>query len=121
MSLCEFETQDCIIFSDRGMLDNFAYTSPEVEKLIFEMKKEWNLDLLSNHSYDGVLHLVTAADGAEEHYTKDNNKARSETPEEARALDKLTQGKYSFFTNINRGVEVSFESCHYRQRKLQRV
>jgi CYTH domain-containing protein len=34
---------------------------------------------------------VTAADGAEEYYTHENNKARRETPEEARALDVRTQ------------------------------
>ena len=48
--------------------------------------------------YDAVLHLVTAADGAEEFYqwndpTKEevgNNAARSESPEEARIKDKKT-------------------------------
>jgi hypothetical protein len=35
-----------------------------------------------------ILHLVTAADGAEQFYTKANNSARTETPEEARELDK---------------------------------
>jgi len=38
--------------------------------------------------YDMVVHLVTAADGAEKHYTTTNNAARTETAEEARALDK---------------------------------
>ena len=34
-----------------------------------------------------VLHLVTAAHGAEEFYTTTNNEARTETVEEAQALD----------------------------------
>jgi hypothetical protein len=33
------------------------------------------------------VHLVTAAIGAEKYYTTENNAARSETLEEARALD----------------------------------
>ena len=37
--------------------------------------------------YDAVFHLVTAAKGAEEFYTMDNNAARYETPEQACALD----------------------------------
>lgn len=37
--------------------------------------------------YDLVLHLVTAADGAEHAYTLSNNPARTESAEEARALD----------------------------------
>ena len=43
-------------------------------------------------SYDMVLHLVSAADGAEKFYTTENNAARIETPEEARALDKKMLG-----------------------------
>jgi len=37
--------------------------------------------------YDLVLHLVTAANGAEAFYTNANNTARRETAEEARDLD----------------------------------
>ena len=37
--------------------------------------------------YDLVLHLTTAADGAEKYYTTENNAARLETPEQAKALD----------------------------------
>jgi CYTH domain-containing protein len=36
------------------------------------------------------VHLVTAAEGAEEFYTLENNKARTESPEEARLLDSRT-------------------------------
>lgn len=38
-------------------------------------------------AYDAVAHMVTAADGAEEFYTLENNLARRETPEEARESD----------------------------------
>ena len=38
-------------------------------------------------NYDAVFHLVTAANGAEEFYTLENNKARSETIEKAIELD----------------------------------
>jgi len=38
-------------------------------------------------NYDAVFHLVTAAKGAEEFYTTANNTARTETVEEAAALD----------------------------------
>ena len=39
---------------------------------------------LRDGRYDAVLHLVTAACGAEEHYSLDNNEARSENAELAR-------------------------------------
>ena len=38
--------------------------------------------------YDAVFHLVTAADGAVEHYTLSNNTARTETPQEAIDCDR---------------------------------
>jgi len=84
------EEGDCIIFTDRGMLDNFAYATPEVAQMVLD-ETGWTKDLLANHSYDAVFHLVTAADGAEDYFTLANNHARSETPELARMLDKWTQ------------------------------
>ena len=41
-------------------------------------------------SYDAVIHLVTAAEGAEAFYSNANNAARRETAAEARALDACT-------------------------------
>ena len=42
------------------------------------------------HQYDAVLHLRTAALGAEEFYTLANNSARSESIDEARVIDQRT-------------------------------
>lgn len=92
-----YDTDKIIIFYDRGILDACAY----VDKTpIFEdMLKERGLSFADVYSrYDAVLHLVTAADGAEEFYqwndpTKEdvgNNAARSENPQEARDKDKKT-------------------------------
>ena len=39
---------------------------------------------LRDGRYDGILHLVTAACGAEEHYSLENNEVRSESVEVAR-------------------------------------
>lgn len=41
----------------------------------------------SNRRYDAVIHMVTAAIGAERFYTTENNSVRTETPEQARELD----------------------------------
>ena len=37
---------------------------------------------LTLNSYDGIIHLVTAADGAENYYTTMNNIVRKETPQQ---------------------------------------
>lgn len=47
-----------------------------------------------------VIHLVTAADGAEEAYTLGNNNARTETKEEACALDSRTVNAWAGHPNL---------------------
>ena len=74
-----------LIVCDRGFMDNKAYMNDEefdealasVGGTLSELRDQ----------YDAVFHLVTAAKGAEEFYTLENNAARYETVEEARALD----------------------------------
>lgn len=80
--------QDTIILCDRGVFDNRAYVSDDEFK---ELLKERNLNEMEvSSSYDMVIHLVTAAKGAKEHYTTANNSARSENVEEAIEADKKT-------------------------------
>ena len=74
-----------LIVCDRTVMDNCAYMTGE--------EFEWILDRMDTlrdtilDEYGAVFHLVTAAKGAEEYYTLANNQARTETPEEAIALD----------------------------------
>ena len=81
--------KNIIVICDRGIIDGKAYM--DNDELFAKMLKEFEInEIQAKSSYDGVIHLVTAADGAEEYYTLANNKARSESPEEARAIDKKT-------------------------------
>ena len=48
----------------------------------------WSTEGLRDKHYDAVIHMVTAADGAEKFYTLENNASRTETPEQARDIDK---------------------------------
>lgn len=79
------QSEKVLIVCDRGALDNKAYMSElefcEVVQFIHSNEVE-----LRDH-YDAVFHLVTAAKGAQEFYTTENNTARKETVEEAAALD----------------------------------
>lgn len=83
------DSEQCVILYDRGIMDNKAYITADEFKTITTEQGLQELELLD--SYDMVLHLVTAADGCPEHYTLENNQARSESAEEAVALDKKTQ------------------------------
>lgn len=83
-----FPDEKKVIVSDRGCMDVKAHMSGEYFDAIL---KETSLTLSDvRDSYDAIVHLVTAAAGAEAFYTTTNNKARSETPEEARIIDVRT-------------------------------
>lgn len=83
-------SKPAILLCDRGIMDIQAYIG-EDSFLKILIEGEMNLSSACDIRYVGVLHLRTAADGAEEYYTLANNNARRETPEEARALDRLTE------------------------------
>lgn len=91
-----YDADKLVILYDRGLCDQMAY----IDKSLFEnMLSQRGMSLTDAYShYDCVLHLVTAANGAVEHYvwndpSKDdvgNNAARSESPEEAIVKDEKT-------------------------------
>ena len=74
-----------LIVCDRGAMDNKAYMDElEFSRILSEFG---TTEVQLRDSYDAVFHLVTAAKGAEKFYTTENNKARTETVEQAAALD----------------------------------
>lgn len=74
-----------LIVCDRGAMDNRAYMSElDFARLLSELG---TTEVQLRDGYDAVFHLVTAAKGAEKFYTTANNKARTESVEEAAALD----------------------------------
>lgn len=77
--------QKVLIVCDRGTLDNKAYMSDLDFACVLESLGSNEVELRDN--YDAVFHLVTAAKGAEKFYTTANNTARTETVEQAAALD----------------------------------
>ena len=70
---------------DRAAMDNCAYMTEEEFGWILRQLQTSKVALRDR--YDAVFHLVTAAKGAEKYYTLANNQARTETVEEASALD----------------------------------
>ncbi len=87
----ECTEQPCIIVCDRGAMDISAYMAPEMWEQITRAVGTSTAEL--RQRYDAVLHLVSAADGAEQYYTTANNAQRLEQMNEeglriARSLDK---------------------------------
>ena len=76
-----------LIVCDRGTMDISAYVAPEVWQALTE-EMGTNTVKLRDARYEAILHMVTAAAGAEQFYTNENNKFRSEDVEMARELDR---------------------------------
>lgn len=82
--------QPSVVLCDRGVCDPYAYMEEAVWRTILD-GQGWNMLHLRDNRYDAVVHLVTAADGAEEFYSLQNNEARYEDINTARIIDKRTQ------------------------------
>lgn len=83
-----------VLICDRGMMDGAAYMPrDEFEDILAEQDME--VTDVREGRYNAVFHMVTAADGASQFYSLENNDARSESPEEAIAMDKKTQGAWA--------------------------
>jgi len=83
--------QPCLIVCDRGAMDISAYVSSKTWNELTRAVDTSTPEL--RERYDAVLHLVSAADGAEQYYTTANNAQRYEQMDEeglriARSLDK---------------------------------
>jgi hypothetical protein len=64
-----------------------------------------------------VIHMITAADGAEQYYTLSNNDARSESIEEARDIDKrlinawVGHPQFNIIKNSKKGFKSKIDLC----------
>jgi len=96
--IAEIQSKDVVILIDRGVMDNTAYCSRQTEESVYKMFG-WEKTDIRDNRYDMVIHLVTAADGAERFYTLDNNQARMEAPEIARNRDRKTQSAWNGHPN----------------------
>ena len=74
-----------VVLCDRGIFDGSAYVTNELWTQILD---EQGLDGggVIDKRYDAVVHMITAADGAEKFYNF-SNEARYESIDEARVRD----------------------------------
>jgi CYTH domain-containing protein len=104
-----------IILCDRGTMDVAAYLPPEAWAALLD-EQSWTVVGLRDRRYEAVIHLVTAADGAEAFYTTENNAVRSETPAQARLLDQRVRDAWVGHPHL-RVIDNSTDFA----RKVQRV
>ncbi|CAJ0949575.1 unnamed protein product, partial [Mesorhabditis belari] len=112
--------KNVLVICDRGAMDPSAY----IDKLGWlKMLDELGLDetYLRDNRYDQIIHMVTAADGAESFYSLANNNTRKEGIEDAKKVDWQTRlawiGHPSLFL-IDNSECASFED---KIRKLLQV
>jgi len=84
--LAETSRRNCLVICDRGAMDCSAYLPKEDWQKILA-KNNWNEVDIRDNRYNHVIHLISAARGAPEHYTRDNNTARTEDVAAATATD----------------------------------
>jgi hypothetical protein len=115
--LAAMSKMPAIILCDRGTMDPYAYVSPDEFQAILD-EEGWNIVGLRDRRYDCVVFLVTAADGAEDHYTLSNNVARSEGIELARELDRKTQIAWNGHPHLTIVPNIKVETF---KQKIQRA
>ena len=86
VKMASMSDRSTVILYDRGTMDSSAFVQPHLWQAILD-SHGWTTVGLRDKHYDAVIHLVTAAIGAPEAYTLENNAARSETPELAAEID----------------------------------
>ena len=105
-AVAEQSGQPVVIIYDRTWLDGQAYTDPDDWAKLVESYDPFGR---TGPEQWGIIHLVTAALGAEDFYTLSNNLARFETPEQARYRDERLVDAYQRFEHRFRiGNEAGF-------------
>ncbi len=84
--MAEKSKKPAIIVYDRGMMDVAAYMGRDMWQALLDEMSLNEVDARDKR-YDAVLHLCTAAKGAEKFYTCENNSSRTENIEQAVILD----------------------------------
>lgn len=105
-----------VLLCDRGLMDGSAYMKNEDWNKLMHKREINCVSELREGRYNAVFHLVTAAEGAEEYYTLENNAARSETPEMARSLDHITRNAWVGHPSLK-----IFDNSTDFETKMQRV
>lgn len=117
-SLAALMDKPVLLIADRGVVDNFGYLPAEIKRSLME-ENHWDMNAIRNERYDLVIHMVTAAFGADEFYTTLNNEARSETQEEARVVDKCVLDEWLGYPNLlvidnmAKGMEAKLERLEH--------
>lgn len=91
-------SDDAVVLLDRGLMDNAGYLpDDELDMLLTECNMTRD-DAYAR--YDAVVHMVTAAIGAEQYFSHETNEHRLEGVEEAVRVDQALRAGWSGHPNL---------------------
>lgn len=64
IEIAQTSDKHCIILNDRGVMDGAAYTDENVWQAILD-EMGWSTIQLRDRRYEAIIHMTTAAEGAE--------------------------------------------------------
>eukprot|EP00759_Apiculatamorpha_spiralis_P039357 PhF_6_TR38157/c2_g1_i1/m.57006 len=115
LDIAKANGKPAVILCDRGTMDGRAYCSEAAWQNIMELGG-FTLEQLRDQRYEAVVHMVTAAIGAERFYNLENE-ARTETVEQARQIDEVLRQKYVGHPKL----KIITNTVHDFQSKVDRV
>ena len=85
--------QDVVVLVDRGLLDGSAYVGAMQWEAVLDDLGVSAAHIRDNR-YDAIIHMITAADGAEAFYGTMVNESRYESANEAKEKDDIIRQAY---------------------------
>lgn len=117
IEIAKSSDKHCIILFDRGVLDGSAYTNENVWQAILD-ETGWSTIQLRDRRYEAVIHMMTAAEGAQNFFEKDIKGGNTEEQlEEAREIDKKLisawcgHPQFSIVKNSKKGFKTKIGYC----------
>ena len=91
-------SDDAVVLLDRGLMDNAGYLPEEDLNILLAEHNMTRADAYAR--YDAVVHLVTAAIGAEKFFSHETNEHRLEGVEEAVRVDEALRAGWAGHPNL---------------------
>lgn len=108
-----------IIVCDRGTMDGSAFVDENVWQAILD-ETGWSTIQLRDRRYEAVIHMVTAAEGAEEFFLSELNTIKGVTLEEAKSIDQKLMNawaghpQFNIIKNTKKGFSTKISYCCQR-------
>jgi predicted ATPase len=91
-------SSDAVVLLDRGLMDNAGYLPDDELDMLLAERNMTREDAYAR--YDAVVHLVTAAIGAERFFSHETNEHRLEGVEEAVRVDEALRAGWAGHPNL---------------------